>query len=116
MREAQKRYESTEKGQVAKARYRERHPERVREQKLQSLTKQLLRGEHIGNRSDHHKAMSAIKGPRPDGLELSLVNYHGPSAYWGYSKEERTRYRLSTDPDDYAWETRKQNRARREEA
>ena len=99
-------------------RYRARHPERVgtpedRARTLRSYVKQLERGEPITDLSSHHRAMRAIKGPRPEGMQLSLVNWDSPDAYWGrgyYGKP----YRLSTNPKGYAWETRAKNTERRD--
>jgi hypothetical protein len=79
----------------------------------------LRRGEHIMNWSHHHSAMAELKAElgskRPPGLELSLVRPDSPSAYDGYGvyKGARRTYRLSTDPADYAWETRSENEQRK---
>jgi len=54
--------------------------------------------------------------PRPPGMELSLVRIRAGSAYVGwYCRRDSSRapYLLSTDPSDYAWETRAQNEARK---
>jgi hypothetical protein len=110
-------------------RYRARHPERVREiqandwaknrarrtqESLVARAGKLLRGEQVRDKAGHHKAMAYLKGPRPEGMELSLVNYDSPDAYWGRHTVggQRIDYRLSTSPDDYAWETRADNLAR----
>jgi hypothetical protein len=61
--------------------------------------------------SDHHNAMAVLKGSRPEGMTLSLVNPDSPSAYtgYGYYNGRRCPYRLSTDPDDYVWESQLDN-------
>ena len=74
-----------------------------------------MRGEPILNATNHHLGMALLKAPRPDGMELSLVNYDSPDAYWGRRGHKgHTPYRLSLNPDDYAWETRAANHARQE--
>lgn len=75
---------------------------------------QLMRGERVYDKSSHHKAMAKLKAlmgdPRPEGMELSLVNPDSPYAYWG--RNGKSWYRLSTDPADYVWETAAENKAR----
>ncbi len=86
----------------------------------QNVANQLRRGDRIMNYGDHHQGMAELKAqmgdPRPPGLELSLINYDGPSSYWGYAYKHRNRvpYRLSTNPRDYVWETGAENSARPE--
>lgn len=100
-------------------RWREENRDLQRELTLQSRVKKLQRGEPIMNKAHHHAAMAVLMGPRPEGAQLSLVNYDSPNAYWGHHIRragERIRYRLSTNPDDYAWETPEQNYSRRDSA
>jgi hypothetical protein len=74
-----------------------------------ALARQLERGDQVANRANHHLGMALLKGPRPDGMTLSLVNPWGPASYWGYNDRRGNRYRLSTDPNDYVWETHTEN-------
>jgi hypothetical protein len=47
-------------------------------------------------------------------MTLSLVNPDSESSYWGYYHRYgvRVRYRLSTNPDDYVWESDGDNKRR----
>jgi hypothetical protein len=73
----------------------------------------------IADRSNHHKGMSERKrqlgDPRPEGLELSLVNDDSPDVYEGHDHKrgKRVPYRLSTNPADYRWETPSENAERK---
>ncbi|MEX1264948.1 MAG: hypothetical protein WEE66_13625 [Actinomycetota bacterium] len=81
---------------------------------------QLLRGDRIMDAANHHKGMAALKAQlgdtRPAGLTLSLVRPDSPNTYDGHvhKRGRRVPYRLTTDPADYAWETRSQNEARKQ--
>jgi len=85
---------------------------------LVSKMRRLAKGLPIMKRSHHHQAMALLKAelgdPRPNGMTLSLVGWDSPAAYWGFTttKGERRPYRLSTDPDDYIWESLSDNIAR----
>ena len=84
-----------------------------------SYARKLARFEQILHTPSHHMGMAELKAslgdPRPKGLTLSLVNYDSQDAYWGhgYSGGKRVPYRLSTNPDDYAWESQAENIARK---
>ena len=84
-----------------------------------SFARRLARGKQILNTGNHHTGMAELKAlmgdPRPEGLTLSLINYDSPDVYLGYDyrRGKRVPYRLSTNPDDYAWETQAENLARR---
>lgn len=97
-------------------RYNEEHREQVRMTGVAAYAKQLQRGEQIKDPSHHHKGMAKLKemlgDSRPEGLELSLINWDSPDAYWGWDTNKRRGCRLSTNPIDYAWETRAENMAR----
>ena len=82
------------------------------------LARRLAEGQRVANARSHHFGMAALKAslgdPRPDGMTLSLAG-DSPSVYEGYAYSrngERVPYRLSTDPDDYVWETQADNNAR----
>ena len=87
---------------------------------------QLLRGDVLLANSNHHAGMRWLKGlfgdpcPGPEYV-LSLIVLDGPGVYWGYPSARDAQHRtpavlLSRFPDDYAWETRAQNEARKKEA
>ena len=82
------------------------------------LVDRLKGGHRILNYGKHHYAMAALKAalgdPRPQGMTLSLTNPTSASAYWGYYHRNGTRvsYRLSTNPDDYVWESDGDNKRR----
>ncbi len=84
------------------------------------LANQILRGDQIEDYSNLHRGMAELKSqlgdPRPEGLELSLVNYWGPDSYWGWHAGVKRRHRLSNNPADYVWETHNENVARRASA
>jgi hypothetical protein len=86
-----------------------------------SYASQLSRGIQIKSYVSVHVGMAELKRqlgrPRPPGMTLSLVNPDSPSCYDGYAyhKGERVVRRLSTDPDDYAWETYSENNLRKSE-
>lgn len=100
--------------------YRERDRERERNgYKLAQRARKLKRGGRIMPNTVHHAAMAVLVaellGPRPDGHVLSLVNPRSKRAYLGWKRTrsgERRPYVLSTDPNDYRWETREENDAR----
>jgi hypothetical protein len=83
--------------------------------------RQLISGVRIMNRSHHHAGMRWLKAelgnPRPVGrtsggapiYTLSLVHQNSPSVY-----EAPDGYLLSTDPDDYIWETISANHMRKD--
>ena len=85
--------------------------------------KQLLRGDIIMNRQNHHRGMAYIKetqgDPRPSGSHLSLIVFDGPGVYWGYTERRQdgvgVPVLLSRSPDDYAWETPNQNAWRKKD-
>ncbi len=66
--------------------------------------KRLQRGEQIKHYPAHHLAMAYLKGPRPEGATLSLINPDSPSCYVGIGTRNEL-YVLSTNPNDYVWET-----------
>jgi hypothetical protein len=81
--------------------------------------RKLRMGTQIMDAHHHHRGMRWLKAhlgdPRPaSNLQLSLVNPDSPRAYWGFTwvNEEQRPYRLSTDPDDYVWETSQENHDR----
>jgi hypothetical protein len=89
-----------------------------RQNETTAYASQLARGGQISNAHDHHRGMAELKAklgdPRPAGMTLSLVNFDSPDTYDGYAYRsgERKPYRLSTNPDDYVWETHAENDAR----
>ena len=73
---------------------------------------------------NHHRRMAEILvrlgRPRPSkDHQLSLINPASPSSYWGrrLSTEKgvkrRSWVRLSSNPEDYAWETASENNNRK---
>lgn len=88
---------------------------RYRDRDYEGYANRLAQGVRIQNLPDHHTGMAILKArrgdPRPEGMTLSLVNPWGPSTYWGYCNQKP--HRLSTDPDDYIWETQAENNRRR---
>jgi hypothetical protein len=98
-----RRYRATPEGRAA-----------VRESHRGSLARKLARGERISSGDAHHTGMAELKArlgdPRPEGMDLSLVRVRAETAYWGSSHGRP--WLLSTDPRDYAYETRAQNMAR----
>lgn len=76
----------------------------------------LKAGSQLKSRVSHHKAMRAwkeeISGPAPAGAVLSLLNPVSPNTYWGNLGGRRGPCRLSTDPEDYIWESGIENSAR----
>jgi hypothetical protein len=82
---------------------------------------QIARGERLTNYRNHHTGMREllhqIGRPRPGGLtssgkmplyQLSLIREDSPGCY-----RASNGCWLSTDPDDYEWETASQNQMRR---
>ena len=120
-RESDARYRKAnpEKHRENFARWRKANPEKAHEASVRCYAAQLARGEQIAGCPNHHTGMAELKAqlgdPRPEGLQLSLVNWDGPDSYWGYTRKkgERVPYRLSTNPNDYAWETQAENEARK---
>lgn len=111
------RYRQTEKGQANTREHSRRR--RADGRAALTLARQLARGEQIMNYNRHHQGMARLKAdqgdPRPPGMTLSLVDFDGPAAYWGFSYQDgkRVPYRLSTDPAAYVWESMAANNARR---
>jgi len=77
-----------------------------------------MRGEQIFDHASHHTGMAKLKewmgDPRPEGMQLSLVNLQGSAMYrgWVYCNGQRLPYLLSLDPRDYRWETPQRNALR----
>lgn len=72
---------------------------------------QLLRGERIGLKSNHHHGMRHILGAvAGDELEVSLVDESNPTLYLG--RKHLNLYVLATDPNAYVLETRIENLSR----
>lgn len=89
-----------------------------RDPKAYSPALRLRRGEQIKYRQDHHRGMALFKewlgDPRPKGMTLSLINPESPFVYLGkkHNGIEWRPYLLSTNPDDYAWESIQENQRR----
>lgn len=94
----------------------------------EALANQIRREDKIQCRANHHTGMRELLRqlgrPRPEGhtasgkrplYTLSLVNPDSEFAYDGYDYRENKHfsYRLSTNPDDYAWETFAENSSRK---
>jgi len=82
--------------------------------------RRLGRGERIYDYAHHHRGIAVLLaqrlGSRPAGYEVSRTCLSDcPLGWWGWrwKSGERRRYRLCI-PDHYAWETRRENLARRE--
>lgn len=93
---------------------RARYSSTRRQAALLGYVRKLSAGIQLAHWGNHHLAMAVIKGPRPSGMTLSLINRDSPDCYDGYviQRGVRKAYRLSTNPNDYAWESRSDNNRR----
>jgi hypothetical protein len=108
---------AVERDRRGSVKWNRNHPD----QKAENELKALRAGNQTASPHRLHSTMARLKAelgdPRPPGMTLSLINVDSPSAYWGYRWRdgERKPYRLSTNPDDYAWETMSVNHLRKKQ-
>jgi hypothetical protein len=96
--------ESIEQQRLSARKLWKKNSRRYERNHAAAKAKLLAQGKELKWYTDHHRAMAVLKEPRPEGMTLSLVNPESPSAYWGLIRKDQP-YRLSTDPNDYVWES-----------
>lgn len=112
--------ETPEQIERIKRRQREKNRQKQMSGKVHyERAKRLMAGHRMRNYGAHHEGIAAAKDmlgdSRPEGMTLSLIHATGPDTYWGpwcIMWKGAYRRRLSTNPNDYAWESERDNKMR----